>query len=426
MVEYDRLRGEGARPHVAIVGGGFGGLYAARALAGAPVDVTVLDRRNHHLFQPLLYQVATAALAAPDIAAPIRRILKRQKNARVLLGEVERIDTARQRLVMKDGELSFDHLILAPGVRDWYFGNDEWARHAPGLKSVSDAFRIRSKLLLAFEEAEREPSGDRRRDLLTFVIVGGGPTGVELAGSIGEIARHTLTRNFRNFDPAEARVILIEGRERVLPTFPPELSRKATAHLERLGVTVWTSTRVTDIDAGGVRIGDERIVSRTVLWAAGVHASPLTGTIDAPRDGSGRLIVEPTLQVPGFPSIFVIGDAAAVRSGDGWVPGVAPAAIQMGRCAARNIRRIVNGEPPETFRYVSRGALATVGRRAAVADFGRLRFSGLPAWFLWLFVHILFLIGFRSRLVVLLEWAFAYLTYQRSARVILTRGEPTE
>ena len=429
MVNYDQLRSNSTRPHVVIVGGGFGGLYAARALAGASVDVSVIDRHNYHLFQPLLYQVATAALAAPDIAAPIRKILKRQANARVLLGAVIGVDPVTSRVLLEDGALSYDYLVLAAGVEDSYFGHAEWRAHAPGLKSIGDAFEIRRKLLLSFEEAEREPDSAKRREHLTFVIVGAGPTGVELAGSVAEIARHTLARNFRNFDPAEARIILIEGQSRVLPGFPQQLSTKAASQLERLGVTLWTSTLVSQIDALGIRIGDERIVARTVVWAAGVRASSLLESLGAPLDRSGRVLVEPDLSVPGYPRIQVIGDAAAVRQGSGFVPGVAPAAIQMGRLAARNLMRRINGTPTEEFSYVNRGTLATIGRRAAVADFGRFQFSGLSAWLLWLFVHILFLIGFRSRVAVLFEWAVAYLTYQRSARVILSEPRltsPTE
>jgi NADH dehydrogenase len=427
MVDYDKLRGTNRdRPHVVIVGGGFGGLYAARWLRRARVDVTIVDRRNYHLFQPLLYQVATAALAAPDIAAPIRNVLKHQENVRVLMGEVVAVDVPARRLVLKDGSLGYDHLILSVGVADFYFGRDAWRDHAPGLKSIDDALDIRHRILLAYEEAEREADPARRRELLTFVVVGGGPTGVELAGSIAEIARHTLARNFRNFDPAEARVILVEGRNRVLPTYPEELSAKAATQLERLGVTVWTSTRVSDIDERGIRVGDERILAKTVLWAAGVAASPVTKTLGCETDAMGRALVTPELTIPGRPEVFVIGDAAAVRHGDGYVPGVAPAAIQMGRHAARNLERALRGEPMRPFRYVDKGMLATIGRRAAVADLGRFRVSGLLAWLLWLFIHIFFLIGFRNRLVVMLEWAFWYLTYQRSARVILSERSAGE
>ncbi|MFG0317672.1 MAG: NAD(P)/FAD-dependent oxidoreductase [Planctomycetota bacterium JB042] len=412
-----------SRPRVVIVGGGFGGLYAARGLKRADVDVTIVDRRNHHLFQPLLYQVATAALAGPDIAAPIRKILRHQENVRVLLGEATEVDTAAREVVLSDGRVGYDHLVLAVGAVDHYFGNDGWAEHAPGLKSLGDALEIRRRILLAYERAEREPDVARRREHLTFVVVGGGPTGVELAGSLAEIARHTLARNFRAFDPRETRVLLVEGEDRVLPAYPPELSAKAAAQLERLGVTLWTSTRVTGIDAGGVDLGDERIVSRTVLWAAGIRAHPLVGTLGAPCDRAGRVLVEPDLSVPDHPEIRVIGDAAAVRGEDGDVPGVAPAAIQMGRYAAEAIEAAVRGETPEPFRYVDKGMMATIGRRAAVARVGRWKLSGIVAWWMWLLVHIIFLVGFRNRLAVMIEWAFWYLTYQRSARVIVTSAE---
>ena len=413
--------GERTRPRVVIVGGGFGGLYAARGLKGADVDVTVVDRRNHHLFQPLLYQVATAALAGPDIAAPIRKILRNQPNVRVLLAEATGVDVDARELVLADGRLPYDHLVLAVGVVDQYFGHEEWAAHAPGLKSLGDAFEVRRRILLAYEHAEREPDAARRRELLTFVIVGGGPTGVELAGSLAEIARHTLARNFRGFDPKESRVILIEGNDRVLPTYPAELSAKAQEQLERLGVTVWTSTRVTDIDDGGIAIGEERIVSKTILWAAGIQAEPLTRALDgAPLDAQGRVRVEADLTVPGRPEISVIGDAAFVPFGDGAVPGVAPAAIQMGRHAAANVEAVASGRERRPFEYRDKGMMATIGRRAAVCDFGRLKFSGVFAWMFWLFIHVFFLVGFRNRFVVMIEWAFWYLTYQRSARVILT------
>lgn len=405
-----------------VVGGGFGGLSAAREVARAKVEVVLFDRKNHHLFQPLLYQVATAALAAPDIAAPIRRVLKRRRNVRVLMAEVAGIDLDRRVVRLEDGEVRYDRLILAVGAVDSYFGNDGWARHAPGLKSIDDAFEIRRKVLLAFEEAEREPDAARRRDHLTFVVVGGGPTGVELAGSLAEIARHTLARNFRNFDPRDSRVILIEGGDRVLPAFPEELSRKARAQLERLGVTVWTSMRVTEIDERGVAIGDERILSRCVLWAAGVKASPLTASLGVALDRTGRVLVDEDLAVPGHPEVFVVGDAAAIRRHGpvgGFLPGLAPVAIQSGRHAARNALATLDGGQARPFRYADKGMLATIGRRSAVAMFGRVRLAGAAAWILWLFVHIFFLIGFRNRFVVLFEWAWAYLSYQRSARVIL-------
>jgi len=410
------------RPHVVIVGGGFGGLYAAQALRRAPVRVTLVDRRNHHLFQPLLYQVATAALAAPAIAAPIRHVLRRQQNLTVLLGEVTAIDPERRVLVLDREDLGYDYLIVATGATHTYFGRDEWAEHAPGLKSIEDAFEIRRRVLLAFEHAERETDVGKRRAHLTFVIVGAGPTGVELAGALREIAQRTLTRDFRNFDPRETRVVLLDAADRVLPPFPPELSAKAARLLVERGVEIRTGAKVTGIDAEGVEIeGQGRIPARTVLWAAGVKASPLGRSLGAPLDRQGRVIVADDLSVPGRPEIFVVGDLAAVRFGDGWVPGMAPGAIQEGRHAAENIARELSGRPRLPFRYKDRGMLATIGRSAAVAAAGRLRMAGFFAWVLWLFVHVLWLIGFRNRFVVMLDWTWAYVTFQRSARVILER-----
>lgn len=411
------------RPRIVIVGGGFGGLAAAKALRHANADVTLLDRRNHHLFQPLLYQVATAGLSGPDIAYPIRRILKRQRNTRVLMAEVRRVDRARRVLVLADAEIPYDALILAPGAVDQWFGHDEWTAHAPGLKSLEDALEMRSRMLRAFEGAERETDAAKRAALLTFVVVGGGPTGVELAGTIAEVARTTMAQDFRNFDPRSARVLLVEGSERVLQSFPTELSDAAKHQLERLGVEVVLGRRVEAIDAEGVRIGEERIAARTVLWGAGVRASPLLATLGVPLDRGGRVAVRDDLSIEGDDRVFVIGDAAAFVSDGKPVPGVAPAAMQMGRVAGENVVRLLRGEPRKPFRYVDKGSLATIGRRSAVADFGRFRCSGFLAWFLWLAIHIVFLIGFRSRFVVLFEWAWAYVTYQRGARVILARGE---
>ncbi len=407
------------RPHVVIVGGGFGGLSAARALAGAAVDITLVDRRNHHVFQPLLYQVATAGLSAPDIAAPIRRILWRQPNVTVLLGEAVSVDVAAKRLVLDEGALAYDFLVLAAGATHSYFGHDDWQRHAPGLKTIEDALDIRRRILLAFEEAEREDDADRRRAWLTFVVIGAGPTGVELAGAVAEIARHTLAGEFRRIDPRAARIVLLEGAERVLPPYPPELSQKAARQLESLGVQVRTRSLVTAVDADGVWLGEEHLEARTVLWAAGVAASPLGRSLGAPLDRAGRVQVEPDLTIAGHPEVFVVGDLASLAQHGRPIPGVAPAANQMGRHAARNILRTLRGQPGESFRYVDKGSLATIGRRAAVADFGRLKLSGFPAWIAWLGIHILFLIGFRNRFVVMFEWAWAYLTYQRSARLIL-------
>ncbi len=407
------------RPHVVILGGGFGGLYAARALAGAPVRVTLVDRRNHHLFQPLLYQVATAALAAPDVAAPIRRILRRQENATVLLAEAGAVDTVERRVVLDEADLAYDYLVVATGMEHSYFGNDAWAEHAPGLKTIEDAFEVRRRVFLAFEHAEREPDAERRTPWLTFAVIGAGPTGVELAGALREIATRTLTRDFRNFDPAETRVVLVDLADRVLPTFPERLSERAAEMLRERGIELRLGSRVTGIDERGVTLGDVLLPARTVLWAAGVKPSPLAAGLDAPLTPDGRVEVAPDLSVPGHPEIFVVGDLAAVRDGSGWVPGMAPGAIQEGRAAAANVLRSVRGEERRAFGYRDRGVLATIGRSAAVARIGRFHLSGFLAWVLWLFIHVFWLIGFRDRLVVMFEWAWAYLTYQRSARVIV-------
>jgi len=407
------------RPRVVIVGGGFAGLQAAHVLRRAPVDVTLLDRRNHHVFQPLLYQVATAGLSAPEIAAPLRRVLRRQANAVVLMAEVVSVDVARRMVVLADGETPYDYLILATGATHSYFGHDEWARYAPGLKSIEDALEIRRRLFVAFERAERETDAAVRRVWLTFVVVGAGPTGVELAGTVAEIARHTLSNEFRRIDPSRARVVLLEGTDRVLPPYPPDLSEKARRQLEDLGVEVRSGALVTDVDGHGVCIGTERIESRTVLWAAGVAASPVGRSLGAPVDRAGRVKVESDLSLPGHREVFVAGDLAAFEQNGRPVPGVAPAAMQMGRHAARNVLRSVAGQPLAPFRYVDKGSLATIGRRAAVANFGRFKLWGLPAWLAWLGIHIFFLIGFRNRLVVLLDWAWAYFSYQRTARLIL-------
>lgn len=415
----------GSPPHVVILGGGFGGLAAATALARAPVRLTLVDRKNHHTFQPLLYQVATAALAAPDIAAPLRQILRAQANCTVVLAEATAIDPGARRVVLADGELAYDHLILATGATHSYFGNDAWAAHAPGLKTVEDAFEIRRRVLLAYESAEREDDPDRRRAWLTFAVIGGGPTGAELAGALAEIARHTLARDFRRCDPRSARVVLLEGADRILGAFPPALSESARRQLEALGVEVRLGARVTGIDAEGVSIGAERLVARTVIWAAGVAASPLAASLGVARDRAGRVLVEPDLSIPGHPEVAVIGDLAAVKHGEGWVPGVAPAAMQMGALAARNLLARLAGRPTEAFAYVDKGSMATIGRAAGIAKLGRLELSGLAAWLMWLLVHVFFLIGFRNRLVVMFEWAMAYFTYGRSARVILT-GPPVD
>ncbi|HVY46881.1 MAG TPA: NAD(P)/FAD-dependent oxidoreductase, partial [Minicystis sp.] len=406
------------RHRVVIVGGGFGGLYAAKALARAEVDVVVLDRKNHHVFQPLLYQVATAGLNPADIASPIRHVLRHQPNTEVLLAEVERVDVANHKVVIDGGEVPYDTLVLATGATHSYFGHDAWAEDAPGLKSLEDALRIRKKIFFAYEAAEREADAARRRAWLTFVVVGGGPTGVELAGALVEIAQKTLLKDFRRIDPAEARVLLLEGGADILPAYVPELREKAKRQLEALGCEVRTKALVTKIDEDGVCVGDERIETRCVLWAAGVAASPLAKSLGVPLDRAGRVIVEPDLTVPGHPEIFVIGDLASAKwEGHGLVPGLAGAAVQGGRHAAKNIVRRLAGKPALPFHYVDKGSLATIGRAAAVADFGRIRLSGFIAWMAWLFIHILLLIGFRNRFVVMLEWAFAYVSYERGARL---------
>jgi NADH dehydrogenase len=405
--------------HVVILGGGFGGLAAAHALGRRPVRVTLVDRRNHHVFQPLLYQVATAGLSAPDIAAPIRRIVQRHRNVDVLLAEALRIDVERRAVSLDDGEIAYDSLIVATGATHSYFGHDEWAEHAPGLKTLEDALLIRRRVLLAFERADRETDEARRRRWLTFVVIGAGPTGVEMAGTMAEIARHTLREDFRHIDPGTARVVLIEAVDRVLPPYPPDLSAKAQAQLERLGVEVRTKTRVTSVDADGVQLGDERLDARTVVWAAGVAASPLGRSLSAHVDRAGRVPVERDLTLPGHPEVYVIGDLAALQQDGQPVPGVAPAAMQMGRHAARNVLRTIAGRERLPFRYVDKGSLATIGRKSGVALFGRFRMWGFPAWAAWLAVHIFFLIGFRNRLVVMTDWAWSYFTHQRFARLIL-------
>jgi len=413
------------RPRIVIVGGGFAGLCAARALRGAPVDVTLLDRRNHHVFQPLLYQVATAGLSAPEIAAPLRRIFRRQSNVAVLMAEVVSVDVPRRRVVLADGETPYDYLILATGATHSYFGHDEWARLAPGLKSIEDALDIRRRVLLAYEMAERESDPENRRQWMTFVIIGGGPTGVELAGALGEISRQALSREFQHIDPSQARIILIEGMPRVLPPYPEDLSAKARTQLERLGVEVRAGVRVTGIDSQGVMLGEERILARTIIWAAGVAASPLARALGAPLDRAGRVLVTSNLTIPGHDEVFVIGDLAAVEQNGKPVPGVAPAAIQMGRHVAQSIRRVLAGQAPEPFRYWDKGSFATIGRGKAVGEtFGGLRLWGLPAWIAWLAIHIFFLIGFRSRVLVIFQWAYSYVTFRRGARLITGAPPP--
>jgi NADH:ubiquinone reductase (H+-translocating) len=404
------------QPRVVIIGCGFGGLWAARALRRAPVDVTVLDRTNHHLFTPLLYQVATAGLSAPSIAAPIRHILARQRNATMLMAEVNGIDAAKRIVSLQgDGEIPYDYLVVASGSVNHYFGHDGWAPYAPALKTLDDALEIRARILTAYERAEAEPDPAKRAAWLTFVVIGGGATGVELAGTLAEIARHTLKGEFRHFDPRKARVVLVEGTDRVLPPYPPDLSEKARLHLERLGVTVWLGKRVSGVDADGVTLGGERLEAKTVLWAAGVAASPLGRFLGAELDRAGRVKVAPDLSLPGHPEVFVVGDLALVPG----VPGIAPAAKQMGRLAALNIRKDLEQKKRQPFRYRDYGQLATIGRNRAVAMFGRLHLSGYPAWLAWLVAHIYFLIDFRNRLAVLIDWAWSYWTYDRYARIII-------
>ena len=421
-MDNSRSPGGDARPHVVVIGGGFAGLWATRALAKAPVGITLVDRGNHHLFQPLLYQVATAGLSAPDIAAPLRHILQWQRNVTVLMETVAGIDTGARKVRLERGEpLRYDILLLASGATHAYFGHDEWAAHAPGLKTLDDALHIRRRILSAFERAEAETDPAAKRALLTFAIVGGGPTGVELAGTLAEIARHTLKREFRNIEPRDARVMLLEAGPRVLSTFPESLSEKARRQLQQLGVEVRTGVPVNAIDADGVLLGDERIAARTVLWAAGVAASPLARALGVPLDRAGRVPVEADLSVPGLPDVFVAGDLASVQQGGKPVPGVAPAAKQMGRHVAAAIRARIEGKPAPPFRYRDYGNLATIGRMAAVVHLGKLKISGALAWWFWLTAHIFFLIGFRNRLVVMLNWTWAYWSYQRAARIILGR-----
>jgi NADH:ubiquinone reductase (H+-translocating) len=410
----------GNTPRVVIVGGGFAGLYCARDLRRAPVRLTLIDRRNFHLFQPLLYQVATASLSPGDIAAPIRTILRKQRNTEVWLGDVVDIDAAARSVRLSDGVLvPYDYLVLATGATHAYFGHDEWAEHAPGLKTIDDATEIRRRFLLAFEAAEREADPAARRRLLTFVIVGGGPTGVELAGAMSEIAREVMPMDFRSIDTTTARIILVEAMDRVLPGYPAELSAKAQQQLERLGVEVRTDSPVTDIGPDHVRIGDDDIAAQNVFWAAGVAASKLGARLGVPTDRAGRVVIEPDCSIPGHPELFVAGDLASGRRQDGSpVPGVAQAAIQMGRHTARQIRRDLEGRPRERFEYRDKGDLATIGRAAAVARFSRVKLSGLVAWVIWVVVHIAYLIGFRNRLLVMLQWGWAYLTYNRGVRLI--------
>jgi NADH dehydrogenase len=410
-------------PHVIIIGGGFGGLDAARAFHGAPVRVTLLDRRNHHVFQPLLYQVATAALSPGDIASPIRWILRHQDNVEVFLAEVKSIDPDARTITTDDGTFSYDFLIVATGATHAYFGHEEWEPRAPGLKTLDDALEMRRRVLLAFEAAERETDPAAQRRLLTFVIVGGGPTGVELAGALAEIARHTLHGNFRHIRPESARILLIEGGPNVLPAFPEKLRAAARASLVKLGVEVRTGAVVTAIDSDGVTAAGERISAQTILWAAGVAASPLGKSLGVPLDRAGRVSPQPTLNLAGHPEIFVAGDICAFVQDGKPLPGVAQVAKQEGAHAARNVLGAIRGESLEPFRYVNYGNVATIGRGSAVVDVGPVRISGWFAWLFWLLLHIFWLIGFRNRIVVLTEWAWAYVTFQRRIRLI-TGNDP--
>ena len=423
---------EPAAPHVVILGAGFGGLQAALGLRHAPVRVTLVDRRNHHLFQPLLYQVATAALSPADIAYPIRSILRHQANADVILGEAVSVDPERRELRLADGVLRYDYLILAAGATHAYFGHEEWEPYAPGLKNLDDALEIRRRILLAFEAADRETDPAVRRSLLTFLVVGAGPTGVELAGAIGEISRHVLVDDFRHIDPREARIVLVEAGPRILPAYTEESARNAEVSLRERGVEIRVSSPVTQVDAGGVTVGTpvgadadgrlvggERIAAKTTLWAAGVAASPLARGLGGTLDRSGRVVVEPDLSVPGHPEVFVIGDLALYRHQGGRpLPGLSPVAMQQGRYAARAVLARLRGETMKPFHYFDKGTMAVIGRGSAVAEIAGFRLRGLLAWLAWCFVHIFYLIGFRNRFVVMFEWAWAYASYQRGARLI--------
>ena len=414
-------------PHVVVVGCGFGGMEAVKSLARAPVRITLIDRCNHHLFQPLLYQVATGGLSAPSIAAPIRAMFRKQKNVTVLMSEVRDIDLARRALALEDGgAVTWDYLVVATGAAHSYFGNDAWAADAPGLKTLDDALELRKRILVAYEYAERESDPAARSAWMSFAVIGGGATGVEMAGTLAEISRHTLVRDFRRIDSREACVYLVEAGERVLGTYPPDLSDKARRQLERLGVQVRTGSRVTGIDAEGGTLqaegGEQRLAARTVIWAAGVAASPLGRALGAPLDRSGRVRVQQDLGLPGHPDVFVVGDLAYVETGGKPVPGVSPAAKQMGRAAAANILARMRGDAARDFRYKDYGTIATIGRKAAVAVIGRVKLWGQPAWLVWLFAHIYFLIGFRNRMVVMIDWAWAYFSFQRYARIIIRRN----
>jgi NADH:ubiquinone reductase (H+-translocating) len=408
-----------SKPRVVIIGGGFGGLSTAKGLANAPFEVTLIDRNNHHLFQPLLYQVATAGLSPADIASPIRGILGRQRNVKVMLADVSGIDAARKEVIADRRRIGYDYLVLATGARHAYFGHGDWAAFAPGLKTIDDATYLRRRILLAFERAENETNADARRGLMTFVVVGGGPTGVEMAGAIAELARRALVKDFRSIDPLCARIILVEGAPRLLTPFDPSLSDAALRSLKQIGVDVRLGAAVTQCSCEGVRLGDEFIATRTIIWAAGVMASPAGHWLGAETDRAGRVKVRADLSVPGHPHVFVIGDTAAVACPDGaTLPGVAPVAKQQGQYVARALIARRQGRTVAAFRYRDFGSLATIGRSRAVAQFGKLRLSGFPAWLLWSVAHVYFLIGFRNRFVVALNWAWSYITFQRGSRLI--------
>jgi len=409
-----------AAPQVLIIGGGFGGLFGARVFKHAPVEVTLIDRHNHHVFQPLLYQVATAGLSPGDIASPIRWILRRQKNVRVLLGEAQAIDLAAKRVTLDGGEsLTYDYLIVAAGADNSYFGHSEWAQFAPALKTLDDALRVRARMLLAYEVAEREADPAVRKRMLTSVIVGGGPTGVEMAGAIAEIAHQTLSDEFQSIRTAESRIVLAEAGPSILSAFPETLRNAARKSLQKLGVEVREKTAVTRIEHEAVWLGDERIEAGTIIWAAGIAASPLGKTLGVDLDRAGRVLVQKDLTIPGHPEAFVVGDLASLTDSNGLpYPGVAQVAMQQAQQAARNIIRAIQGQPHAEFHYKNLGNMATIGRNAAIADLGWLRVSGFLAWLLWLFIHIFWLIGFRNRILVLVQWAGAYITYQRSVRLI--------
>lgn len=418
---------EGAPPRVVVVGAGFGGLAAARSLARAGVDVTVVDRTNHHLFQPLLYQVATAGLSPADIAHPVRSILRGHRNARVLLAEATGVDLEGRRLLLDEGHVCYDSLVIAVGSRTSYFGHPEWARDALGLKTIPDALRMRHRILLAFEKAEREPDPAERERLLTFVVIGGGPTGVELAGALGELSRRVLARDFRAIDPSAARIVLLEAGDRLLTALPAELSEAAVRQLGELGVEVRTGVPVTAVDGRGVAVGDERIDAGTVLWAAGVRGTGFAERAGLPVDAAGRVPVEPDCSVADAPEVFCIGDAAALSDADGRrLPAIAPVAMQQGRFVARTILGDLAGRPRGRFRYVDRGQMATVGRSRAVAAVRTLEVAGLTAWIAWLALHLWYLMGFRNRLVVFLTWAWSYVTWGRGARLIAGGDDGSE